>query len=160
MFHKEILILGCGNILFGDDGFGPAVISFIEANYTIPENACIIDVGTGVREVLFDILLSEKRPLTLVIVDAIDSGRDPGEIFKIDVEELPEKKTDDFSLHQLPSSNMLKELKILGNVNVDIIACQPEKIPEFVKPGLSKRVSEAVTKAGKMIFDYYLKLNK
>ena len=36
--EKPILIFGCGNVLFGDDGFGPAVTDALMANYDIPDN--------------------------------------------------------------------------------------------------------------------------
>ena len=34
---KEVVVLCCGNILFGDDGFGPAVADRINASETVPE---------------------------------------------------------------------------------------------------------------------------
>ncbi len=59
---SRILIIGCGNILLGDDGFGPYVINYLKSNFHIPAGISLIDAGTSVREVLFDILLSEKYP--------------------------------------------------------------------------------------------------
>jgi len=50
---KPVLILGCGNILFGDDGFGPKVVEYLEQNYPIPENAEVINAGCSVRNILF-----------------------------------------------------------------------------------------------------------
>lgn len=29
-YKKSVLVLGCGNILFGDDGFGPAVVEHLQ----------------------------------------------------------------------------------------------------------------------------------
>ena len=34
---KEVVVLCCGNVLFGDDGFGPAVADRINASETVPE---------------------------------------------------------------------------------------------------------------------------
>ena len=34
---KNILIFGCGNILFGDDGFGAAVVKHLQENYAMTE---------------------------------------------------------------------------------------------------------------------------
>ena len=79
--YKSILIFGCGNILFGDDGFGPAVVRELQESYVLPEDVLALDVGTSVREILFDILLSERRPERLIIVDAVDRGREPGALF-------------------------------------------------------------------------------
>ena len=55
---KEVVVLCCGNILFGDDGFGPAVADRINASETVPEWAVVIDAGTAVRELLFDMIIS------------------------------------------------------------------------------------------------------
>ena len=91
MYTKRVLVLGCGNILFGDDGFGPEVIAYLERHYSIPEDVGVMNVGTSARKILFPILLDEKRPEHIIIVDAIDAGRTPGEIFEIAVEDIPEK---------------------------------------------------------------------
>ena len=142
--RKPVLVLGCGNILFGDDGFGPAVIEHLKRNYKVPDNACVLDVGTGARQILFTLVLSEKKPESIIIVDAVDFGRKPGEIFEIPLEEIPAIKTDDFSIHQVPSSNLLRELRDFCNVKVTILVCQVGHIPESVQPGLSEPVKKAI----------------
>jgi len=141
---KPVLILGCGNILFGDDGFGPKVVEYLKQNYSIPENAEVINAGCSVRNILFDIILAEEKPKKLIIVDAFDTGRNPGEFFEIPIEDIPGNKIDDFSMHQLPTSNLLKELKFLCNVYVKVYACQPESIPENVCIGLSKKLNDII----------------
>lgn len=151
--EKSVLIFGCGNILFGDDGFGPAVADELVANYDIPDIVGIFNAGTSIRTMLFDIVLSEEKPQTIIVVDAVDVGRNPGDIFEIDLDELPENKIDDFSMHQLPTSNLLRELRDLAGVDVRIMSCQVACIPEEVAPGLSevlqprvKEMCELITK--------------
>lgn len=142
-WNKEILILGCGNVLFGDDGFGPEVVEYFQKNYEIPEQSYIMNAGLSVREILFTLVLGEKKPRRIIILDAVDMGKTPGEIFDLDVSELPEKKTDDFSMHQLPTSNLLRELKFMCGVDVRIIAVQIQNVPEEVSPGISKIVRDS-----------------
>ena len=142
--RKKILIAGCGNKLFGDDGFGPEVVEYLMEHYSIPENVCLMDVGTGIRKILFTLTLSEARPEVIVIIDAVDKGRKPGEIFEISLDEVPEEKIDDFSIHQVPSSNLLKELQDLCSVKVRVMACQTKTIPEAMRAGLSEQVQKAV----------------
>lgn len=136
--NKSVVIFGCGNILFGDDGFGPELVEELENNYDIPDHIAVINAGTSVREFLFNITLDEKKPKIIIIVDAVNVGKQPGEIFEIDLDELPEYKIDDFSMHQIPTSNLLRELRDFCNVEVKILSCQVEKIPEEVGPGLSE----------------------
>jgi len=144
------LVLGCGNILFGDDGFGPAVAARLEAE-GVAEGARAMDVGTGARKVLFNLVLSERTPSLVIVVDAVDRGRSPGDLFWIDIGEVPAEKADDFSLHQAPTSNLLAELRDERGVTVEILACQPAHTPREVEHGLSSKVSAAVGKACEMI---------
>lgn len=149
---KPTLVLGCGNTLFGDDGFGCAVIDYVEAHYTVPESICLLDVGTGVRKLLFTLCLSPIRPRCLLIIDAIDAGRSPGEVFEIDPAEIPPVKLDDFSLHQLPTSNLLRELQETCGLELHVLACQTGRLPEEVQTGLSEEVSRAVPEAAERLF--------
>ena len=148
---KNVLVFGCGNILFSDDGFGPRVAEELLKNYHLPGNVDVINAGTSVRNILFDITLSEKKPEKIIIIDAIDAGKTPGEIFELPIDEIPEKKIDDFSMHQLPTSNLLKELKDLCKVDVIIIACQVENIPTEVTTTISKKLIDAIPEVCKRI---------
>ena len=154
-YQKATLILGCGNTLFGDDGFGPAVADYLEEYCRVPAHVAILDVGTGVREILFNVILAEKKPERIIIVDALDCNREPGEVFTVSIEDIPEKKSHDFSVHQMPTLNMLKELRDLCHVEVVVLAAQPENIPATVQSGLSPKIQEAVPKVGKYIVKNY-----
>ena len=142
-WNKKTLVLGCGNILFGDDGFGPEAVEYFKTHYEIPENTYVENVGISVREILFNVALAEKRPEHIFIVDAVDRGRLPGEVFQMEIDDLPENKTDDFSMHTIPSSNLLRDLEETG-IDVAIIVCQVGCIPESVAPGLSEPVRQAI----------------
>jgi coenzyme F420 hydrogenase subunit delta len=145
LFKKTTLIFGCGNILWGDDGFGPAVIARLKEHYQLPEDVLALDVGTSIRDILFDLVLSDKKPKKIFIIDAVEyPDRKPGEVFEIPVEGIPEKKTSDFSLHQFPTVNMLQELKEHSPIEIKIIVAQTEFVPEEVAPGLTPTMQIAV----------------
>jgi coenzyme F420 hydrogenase subunit delta len=149
----ETVVLGCGNWLFGDDGFGPAVVSRLAEMPDLPPRVCALDVGTSAREVLFDILLGPERPRRVVVVDAVDLGREPGGVWAIQARDLPEIKLDDFSMHQVPTSNLLRELNDLAGVDVTCVAGQVTGFPPEVKPGLSAPMRRAVDRAVSMVLD-------
>lgn len=147
----RVLILGVGNILFGDDGFGPAVAEHLAHHYRIPDDIYVMDVGTGVRKLLFTLTLSETRPEEIVIVDAVDRGRGDGQVGEIPLEALPITKIDDFSLHQVPSSNMLRELQDSCGVKITVFSCDVGVVPQEIQPGLSPGTNQAVVIASQKI---------
>jgi coenzyme F420 hydrogenase subunit delta len=151
---KSCLVFGCGNPLFGDDGFGPKVVEHLEAHHQLPDHVLCADAGTCIRDTLFDILLSETKPRQIIIIDAAEhEGKTPGDIFEIDVDRIDAKKTSDFSLHQFPTTNMLKELKELTNVDVRVLVVQIAHIPEEINPGLSGPVLAAVPEMCNRLID-------
>lgn len=156
-YDKSILILGCGNILIGDDGFGPAVIQYLRENFPIPADVCVFDAGTSVREILFNTILSDKKPEKIIIVDAVDCEREPGELFWLDIDGIPEVKLDDFSMHQIPTSNLLRELRDLCGIEVVVMACQTACATDRVKPGLSDPVKKSVKNAARILAQENLK---
>lgn len=147
----DTLVLGCGNELFGDDGYGPAVVRRLGQSAGLPRSVLAMDVGTSVREVLFNVILSPVRPHRIVVVDAVDMGRAPGAVWTIEAGDLPLVKLDDFSMHQLPTSNLLREVAELGGVAVTCLVGQVSGIPPEVRPGLSAPVERAVERAVAMI---------
>jgi len=146
--------MGCGNVLMGDDGFGPAVIKKLKQRYNLPEYTHAEDVGTSIRGVLFDITLLDKRPEHIIVLDAVDKpGRKPGEVFEIAVDDIPEEKIIDYSVHQFPTTNMLKGIQDQCGVKVTIIAGQVANKLEEVKPGLSEPMRTAVVKAADKVIE-------
>ena len=156
-YDKSILILGCGNVLIEDDGFGPAVAQQLHRDFTIPSDVCVLDTGTSVREILFDTILADKKPSKIIIVDAMDCGLEPGELFSLNIDSYPKVKLDDFSLHQVPTSNLLRELRDLCGIEVIVVACQVAGTCDSVSPGLSEPVREAVERAVEMLTREYFK---
>ena len=154
---KRTLVLGCGNVLFGDDGFGPAVADHLLAGPAVPEDAEVLNLGLSTRGFIFDILLAERRPERIIIVDAmVCEGRKPGEIFEVPLDGLIKEKVDDFSFHQGPTSNLLKELRDVCGVDIVVIACQPQSIPGEMTCGLSAPLQRAVPAASELIRDRFL----
>ncbi|MDJ0784919.1 MAG: hydrogenase maturation protease [Desulfosarcinaceae bacterium] len=145
---KSHLVFGCGNPLLGDDGFGLAVIEHLEETGGLPDHVGVLDVGTAIRDFLFDILLTESKPRQIIVVDAADKpDRPPGDLYEIPVTEIESQKSHDFSLHQFPTTNMLHELQTATDIEIRILVVQVAHIPDVVSPGLSPQVQAAVPAA-------------
>lgn len=153
--RKPTLILGCGNMLFGDDGFGCALVEHLEAGWRVPDEVCLLDVGTGVRKLLFTLCLSPVRPRRLLILDAVDLARPPGEVFEIDPGEIPAVKLDDFSIHHVPTSNLLRDLREHCGMEVRVLAGQTGPLPDAVRPGLSEAMRAALPRAAAWVAREY-----
>lgn len=155
IYTKKILIFGCGNTLFENDGFGPAVVEHLHSNYLLPDTVLAVDAGTGIRDFMFDLLLMEKKPEKLIVVDAVTVlGRRIGEVFEMELSEVPREKMSDFSLHQSPSSNLLRELKEHGGVDVRVLGVHTDSIPNEINPGLTPEVMAAVPRACQWIMEH------
>ena len=153
--RKPVLIIGCGNLLFGDDGFGCALTEHLETYFETPDHVCLADAGTGVRKLLFTLCLSPVRPRRILILDAVDAGREPGEWFELDPAEIPAVKLDDFSMHQIPTSNLLRELGEQSGIEVRLLVCQTGPLPKEICPGLSGPVRRAIEPAAEWIAREY-----
>jgi len=148
---RPTLVLGCGNILLGDDGFGPEVIAYLQAHYPAPKDVALVDAGTGVVDILFDIALSDSKPQRLILVDTMESGQPPGTLSLLPLEQIQGKKLRTYSQHHIPTSNLLRELGELSGVEVSALVVEPEEVPQEIQPGLSPVVRQAVPKAGGLI---------
>jgi coenzyme F420 hydrogenase subunit delta len=151
---KDVLIFGCGNILFGDDGFGPAVIEELENTQAVPKYAHAEDVGTSIKALLVDIAFADRRPKCIIVVDAVDKpGRTAGEVFEITPDDIPANKLADFFAHGFPSSNLLKELNDRHGIAVRIVVAQVDRLPTKVSQGLSEPIRRAVPVAARRVLE-------
>jgi coenzyme F420 hydrogenase subunit delta len=147
-YEAPVLIFGCGNTLMGDDGFGPAVIERLHTCHTLPASVWVEDVGTSIRDILFDLLLASQKPKMILIIDAArQDGRPPGELFELGVGEIAEEKVNDFSVHHFPSLNLLQELSETSGVEVKVLTVQVTNLPEEIQAGLSDAVAGAIPAA-------------
>jgi coenzyme F420 hydrogenase subunit delta len=138
------VVLGCGNILLGDDGFGPDVADHIEENLEVPPDVCVQNAGTSVRMILLDFVMEEKLE-RLIIVDAIEQGREPGEVFEVQLDDLgPVLRSDDYASHLGPTSNLLFDLRNERGIEIRILACQVSETADELGTPITPVVAAAV----------------
>jgi len=145
----KVLILGCGNVLLGDDGFGPAVARRCR-RFRLGESIIALDIGTSLGSFLMEMAYGGRRPKALVIVDAADGGRRPGEVFVVRLADLESRATDTFGLHDFPSVSVFRELEASKGIRIEILACQPCGGMDVVRIGLSEEVEDAVPVCARM----------
>jgi hydrogenase 3 maturation protease len=70
---KDVVFVGMGNILLGDDGFGPELGAGLSAlGFTV------IDAGTVPENHIGAV--ARKQPRTVILLDAVHLGREPASI--------------------------------------------------------------------------------
>lgn len=79
----KTVVIGCGNLLRGDDAFGPIVVRHLW-DRGVPEHVLLVDGGTAGMDVAFKMDGARR----VVIVDAAATGAAPGTVFKVPAEEL------------------------------------------------------------------------
>ena len=79
----EVLVVGCGNLLRGDDGVGPILIRHLFER-GVPNGARIVDGGTAGMDVAFQM----RGARQVVIIDASATGSPPGTIYRVPGREL------------------------------------------------------------------------
>jgi coenzyme F420 hydrogenase subunit delta len=145
----KVLIVGCGNVLLGDDGFGPAAAARCR-RFKLGPSIVSMDIGTQLSPLTMDLLYGEDKAKGLIILDAADGGRKPGAVFLVSLEDLAARKTDTFGLHDFPSVSVFRELEASKGTKTEIVACQPGLGMDQVRIGLSREVREAIPKAAKL----------
>ncbi|MDU6831414.1 MAG: HyaD/HybD family hydrogenase maturation endopeptidase, partial [Bradyrhizobium sp.] len=106
----RILVLGIGNILWADEGFGVRVVEEFHRRYAVPDNVTILDGGT---QGLYLVNYVDEAD-GLIVFDAIDYGLAPGELKLVCDDVVPRftgaKK---MSLHQTGFQEVLSAADLL-----------------------------------------------
>lgn len=119
---SHTVVLGLGNILHSDDGVGPKALDRLRALPHLPEDVKLVEGGTLGLELLPHIWDVSY----LLVVDAIDVGKEPGTILRVAGEELhslPGKG----SIHQVGLADLLAALRVLARKppKVVLLGVQP-----------------------------------
>ena len=106
MFDKpafKTLVLGVGNKLLSDEGVGVHVVERLSAGYVIPEEVQLLDGGTLGMDLLYYLEGIEN----LLLVDAVETHKEPGMIIRLEGEDVPAFLSLKISPHQLGVPDML-----------------------------------------------------
>ncbi|WP_432474068.1 HyaD/HybD family hydrogenase maturation endopeptidase [Amphritea sp. HPY] len=149
MSDKQVLILGIGNLLWADEGFGIRVVETLNERYTFPDNVELMDGGTqGIY-----LVQHVQQADVLVVFDAIDYGLEPGTMKLIYGDQVPKfmgaKK---MSLHQTGFQEVLAMAEFTGDYpkHLMLIGVQPVELEDFggsLREPVRKQVDIAITKA-------------
>jgi len=147
----KIVIVGVGNLLRGDDGFGPALIEKLKKNFeeggdrqfkSIP---ILIDAGNAPENYTGKIV--REKPDTILIIDAIHLGRKTGEYEVLSKSAIAETG---LSTHNISLNMFIEFLENETKANIYILGVQPENV-NFGQE-MSENVKKAVEELSRLIF--------
>lgn len=148
-FNRDVLILGIGNLLWADEGFGVRCVEALAEAWELPPQVLVMDGGTqGLY--LLPYVQGAKR---LIVFDAIDYGLPPGTMKRVENDQVPRfmgaKK---MSLHQTGFQEVIAAAEFTGQCPAEmlLIGVQPEELEDYggsLRPIVKARVPEAVAQA-------------
>jgi len=144
-----IVVLGIGNVLWADEGFGVRCVQALAERFSVPAHVTLVDGGTQGLYLLPYVESAHK----LLIFDAIDFGLPPGTLHCCTDSEVPRymgaKK---LSLHQTGFQEVLALAELMGRfpASVQLIGAQPEVLDDFggsLRPKLRAALETALCRA-------------
>jgi len=128
--RREVLVLGIGNMLWADEGFGVRAVEALNAacEYPAPD-VLLLDGGTlGLN--LLEYVESSKRVL---VFDAVDFGLPPGTIKVLRDDEVPRWGARKMSPHQNGFNDILALAQLHARTPDTIVAVgvQPVTLDDF-----------------------------
>ena len=152
----QILILGIGNVLWADEGFGVRCVEAMADRYALPDNVRLLDGGTQGLYLLPDLEAADA----LIVFDAVDYGLEPGTLKLVRDGEVPAfmgaKK---MSLHQTGFQDVIATAQLLGRCpeRLVLIGCQPVELEDYgggLRPLTAARIDPAIALAVQVLADW------
>lgn len=145
----NVLVLGIGNVLWADEGFGVRCVEKLAHGWSFDANVQILDGGT---QGLYLLPFLEETDI-LVVFDAVDYGLPPGTLKVVEGDEVPAflgaKK---MSLHQTGFQEVIATAQLMGYCpgTLLLIGCQPEELEDYgggLRASVAARIDEAIAVA-------------
>ena len=145
---RRVLVVGVGNLLRRDDGFGPEVARRLDESADLPAGVRVIETGIGGVALVQELM---DRYDAVLILDTVRRGGAPGTLYLLEPE-IPdlqawtdaERHTFLADLHQVEPSGALTLAAALGVLppTIRILGCEPADCDE-AEIGLTPAVARA-----------------
>jgi hydrogenase maturation protease len=154
--RASVLLLGIGNILWADEGFGVRCVEAFGAAFADHPDVRLLDGGTQGLYLTGDITHADR----LVVFDAVDFGLAPGEMVIKRNGEVPAfMGAKPMSLHQMGFNDVLAAAELLGGLPRDIvlIGVQPVELEDYggsLTPPVRAQLQPAVAAARAVLAEW------
>lgn len=112
-----VLVLGIGNAVMSDDGFGVRVIEELQRQFVFPSGVEIVDGGT----LGLDLLPRFEGVEKLLVIDALEMAAAAGTVFRLAGEEVPRAFANKLSVHQMGVQDLLAVAELQGHLPAELV---------------------------------------
>ncbi len=143
---NKVMVVGIGNYILQDEGVGVHAVNRL-MEMDLPAGVEFVDGGTH----SYDLVDFFCQAESLIIVDAMQAGGEPGTIYRAPLEELGLKpKEPGISLHDLHFIEAVQMVNLLGHYpSIMVFGVEPEVIGWGME--LSPRVAEKLPRLTELI---------
>ncbi|MCP4716413.1 MAG: hydrogenase maturation protease [Deltaproteobacteria bacterium] len=119
MTVPKITVLGLGNTILTDEGFGVHFINRLSERYRFDDNISLIDGGTQ-GYALLDIITDCEH---LIVIDVIKMDDKPGSVYRFTREEIELHLPEPTSAHEVKFPDVLCKAEMIGELPNLIFLC-------------------------------------
>lgn len=112
-------ILGIGNILLGDEGFGVHFVRWFSRRHHLPDTVQVIDGGTRG----FGLLATVCDCRRLIVIDVIKTDDRPGSVYRFTREEMAKRMPPPTSAHEVEFPDVLSMAELLEQAPAVVFLC-------------------------------------
>ena len=143
---EQILVLGIGNLLWADEGFGVRAVQELHRRWRFPQRVSLVEGGTQG----FNLLSHVQDADRMIVFDAIDYGLPPGTLKVLSNDQVPRfMGSKKLSLHQTGFQEVLGVADLTGRLPVELvlIGVQPEDMEDYggrIRPVVKAQIQPAL----------------
>jgi hydrogenase maturation protease len=126
----DTLVLGIGNLLWADEGFGVRAVAALNDGWRLPDSVTLMDGGTQGLYLLPHVQSARR----ILVFDAIDYGLEPGTLQVIRDADIPSYLgVGKMSLHQSCFQEVLELARFSGKSpeRAVLVGVQPQVLKDF-----------------------------
>jgi hydrogenase maturation protease len=126
----DTLVIGIGNVLWADEGFGVRAVAALNARWRFPESVALMDGGTQGLYLLPHVQSARR----LLVFDAVDYGLEPGTLHVVRDGDIPTYLgVGKMSLHQSSFQEVLSLAQLSGQSpeSAVLVGVQPRVLMDF-----------------------------
>ncbi|MDD4940759.1 MAG: HyaD/HybD family hydrogenase maturation endopeptidase [Candidatus Omnitrophica bacterium] len=140
-------IIGCGNLLFRDEGIGVHLIRYLQ-DKNVPADVELVDGATGG----FDLLSFIEGASKVIIVDAVKGNGSPGNIYKFGADDFEVESFPQTSLHDICLKDIFNIVKLTGVMPpVTIFGVEPKIVDWGME--LTEEVKAVLPRLGELVLE-------